>query len=79
MTKLSLSAKIDDVANGTRAWIRASSRHSTTSTLLILAVCRTLVKYEPSVYMAFLLEFSVAQVDRGPSPPFRRSLGGHRF
>ena len=48
-TKVSLSAKGDDVANGTRAWIRASSPHSTTATLLILAGHRTRVKFEPSI------------------------------
>ena len=48
-TKVSLSAKGDDVANGTRAWIRASSPHSTTATLLILAGYRTRVKFEPSI------------------------------
>ena len=46
-----------------------------TSTLLILAVCRTRVKYEPTIWPRSPTEFSVAQVDRAPA----RCLGDHRF
>ena len=38
-----------------------------TSTLLILAVCRTRVKYEPTIWPRSPTEFSVAQVDRAPA------------
>ena len=51
------------------------SPHSATSTLLILAVCRTQMSNMNLVYGLTLHEFSVAQVDRVPV----RCLGGHRF
>ena len=53
------------------------SPHGTTSTLLILAVCRTRVKYEASIYIwrhsSWVLRSSSGQ--RAPA----RCLGGHRI
>ena len=67
-----------------RAWNLPSfilSPYSTISTLLILAVCRTRVKYEPTIYIYSLALHPWVRILRSSSglrAP-AKWLGGHRF